>query len=89
MPWTYVLQELLAILEANQAAPLKLAALFEPYLYLLQLDPGLHAHSFAEGTRVLRTPLRYIGLDSVVNQHCCGTVVHALLNAENHHRIMY
>eukprot|EP00878_Enallax_costatus_P013463 GHUV01014078.1.p1 GENE.GHUV01014078.1~~GHUV01014078.1.p1 ORF type:complete len:1340 (+),score=424.03 GHUV01014078.1:252-4271(+) len=42
-------KELLAILEANQAAPLELAALFEPYLYLLQLNPELYAYSFAEG----------------------------------------
>lgn len=43
------MQELLAILEANQAAPQQLAALFKPYMYLLQLDPVEHAHSFAEG----------------------------------------
>ena len=43
------MQELLAILDANQAAPLQLAALFEPYLYLLQLNPELYAYSFAEG----------------------------------------
>ncbi|KAF6266164.1 dynein heavy chain 9 [Scenedesmus sp. NREL 46B-D3] len=42
-------QEVLGIVQANSAAPLQLAALFEPYLYLLQLDPAEHAQSFAAG----------------------------------------
>jgi hypothetical protein len=43
------LQEIAGIVAANASAPQQLAALFAPYLYLLQLDPVEHANSFAAG----------------------------------------
>jgi hypothetical protein len=43
------LQELLGILQANTSAPQQLAALFEPFLHLLQMDPAGQANSFAAG----------------------------------------
>eukprot|EP00882_Tetradesmus_deserticola_P033611 GHRQ01038412.1.p1 GENE.GHRQ01038412.1~~GHRQ01038412.1.p1 ORF type:complete len:151 (+),score=43.89 GHRQ01038412.1:684-1136(+) len=45
-------QEISSIVQANNAAPLQLAALFEPYLYLLQLDPLEHAQRVAAGGHV-------------------------------------
>lgn len=44
------LQEIAGIVAGNASAPQQLAALFAPYLYLLQLDPVEHANSFAAGT---------------------------------------
>lgn len=43
------MQEVAAIVSANASAPRELAALFVPYLYLLQLDPVEHAATFAAG----------------------------------------
>lgn len=37
------------IVAANAAAPRELAALFAPYMFLLQLDPVQHASTFAAG----------------------------------------
>lgn len=44
-------QELRDILCANTSAPQQLAGLFEPFLFLLQLDPAAHAAAFAESER--------------------------------------
>jgi hypothetical protein len=43
------LQEIAGIVATNATAPQELAALFAPYLYLLQLDPVEYAISFAAG----------------------------------------
>eukprot|EP00775_Hariotina_reticulata_P006670 gene6670-6894_t len=48
--------ELLSIMQANTSAPQQLAALFEPFLYLLQLDPAGQANTFAVGAGGLEMP---------------------------------
>jgi hypothetical protein len=40
-------QELRAILHANTPGPLQLAALLQPFVYLLAVDPAQHAEEFA------------------------------------------
>ena len=40
-------QELRSILQANTPGPLQLAALLEPFAYLLDIDPVEHAEAFA------------------------------------------
>jgi hypothetical protein len=42
-------QEIAAIIKANASAPQDLAALFQPYMYLLELEPVEYAAAFAEG----------------------------------------
>lgn len=42
---------------ANASAPQELAALFTPYLDLLQLDPVEHANTFAAGTATQQNQL--------------------------------
>lgn len=52
------LQEVAAIVSANASAPRELAALFVPYMYLLQLDPVEHAATFAAGVVLFLSPCR-------------------------------
>jgi hypothetical protein len=42
---------------ANASAPRELAALFVPYMYLLQLDPVEHAATFAAGVLLFSVAL--------------------------------
>lgn len=43
------MQEITSIIKANASAPQDLAALLQPYMYLLELDPVEYAAAFAEG----------------------------------------
>lgn len=45
-------------MSANASAPRELAALFVPYMYLLQLDPVEHAATFAAGVVLFLSPCR-------------------------------
>lgn len=46
-----LLQEITSIVAANASAPQELAALFAPYLYLLQISPEQHVSDFSAGAQ--------------------------------------
>lgn len=44
---------------ANASAPSELAALFEPYIFLLHLNPVEHANAFAAGEQASWQGIRH------------------------------